>query len=48
MDGPVMSSYHYTMCGLDYVYLTNGYREHVTEYGSGISIERADALDEDT
>lgn len=44
MDGPKMT-YHYTMCGLDYVYLRNGYRTHETEYGQGISIERADGLD---
>jgi DNA-binding transcriptional regulator YiaG len=40
-----MSLYHYTMCGLDYVYLRNGYRDHDTAYGPGISIEKADALD---
>ena len=38
-------NYHYTMCGLDYVYLKSGYRGHDTEYGSGVSIERADELD---
>lgn len=37
--------YHYTMCGLDYVYLRNGYRKHDTAYGEGVSIENADALD---
>ena len=38
-------SYHYTMCGLNYVHLQNGYRIHSTEYGEGVSIEHADALD---
>lgn len=44
MDGP-LAMLHYTMCGLDYVYLRSGYRTHETEYGPGVSIERADALD---
>ncbi|MEQ8815101.1 MAG: hypothetical protein RLO51_20025 [Thalassobaculum sp.] len=38
-------TYHYTMCGLDYVHLINGYSAHETEYGEGVSIERADELD---
>ncbi len=38
-------TYHYTMCGLDYVYLRSGVREHNTEYGAGVSIEHADDLD---
>ena len=38
-------TYHYTMCGLDNVRLRNGYREHDTDYGKGVSIEHADALD---
>ena len=37
--------YHYTMCGLDYVYLCNGYQLHDTPYGKGVTIERAEALD---
>ena len=37
--------HHYTMCGLDYVYLRSGFRIHETDYGTGISIERADGLD---
>ena len=44
MDG-FMIAYHYTMCGLDYVYLRSGYREHDTDYGKGVSIECADNLD---
>ena len=38
-------TYLYTMCGLDYVHLRNGYEEHETDYGKGVSIERADDLD---
>ena len=38
-------TYHYTMCGLDYVYLLSGYRLHDTDYGEGASIEKADELD---
>ena len=37
--------YHYTMCGLDYVYLLSGFRRHDTVYGKGASIERVDDLD---
>lgn len=40
-----MSTYNYTMCGLDYVYLLNGFHYHETAYGPGVSIEKADALD---
>ena len=36
--------YHYTECGLDYVYLANGFKVHETPYGEGISIESADEL----
>ncbi|MGB0682077.1 MAG: helix-turn-helix domain-containing protein [Magnetovibrionaceae bacterium] len=38
-------SYHYTLCGLDNIYLTNGVDEHQTEYGDGVSIQNADDLD---
>lgn len=38
-------TYQYTMCGLDYVYLLDGYRKHETKYGSGVAIEHADELD---
>lgn len=38
--------YHYTECGLDNVYLTNGYTEHETDYGKGVSIHNADNLHE--
>lgn len=37
--------YHYTECGLDYVYLVNGYIVHDTEYGPAVEIERPDLLD---
>ena len=36
--------YHYTACGLDYVYLLNGYTAHQTSQGSGVSIKDARAL----
>lgn len=38
-------TYRYTMCGLDYIHLRNGYRVRNTDYGTGVSIERADELD---
>jgi DNA-binding transcriptional regulator YiaG len=38
--------YHYIGCGLDYVYLRNGYTVHQTEYGEGVSIEHAPELHE--
>jgi DNA-binding transcriptional regulator YiaG len=37
--------YHYTMCGLDNVYLENGFTLHTTDYGAGVSIDHADLLD---
>jgi transcriptional regulator with XRE-family HTH domain len=30
--------YHYTQCGLDNIYLKNGYKEENTGYGTGVSI----------
>lgn len=36
--------YHYTRCGLDYVYLSNGYRLHETSHGRGVAIEDVDGL----
>lgn len=45
MDGyRKMKLYHYTGCGLDNVYLANGYTDHKTPYGRGVSIEDADGL----
>jgi len=35
---------HYTACGLDDVYLLNGYEIHKTDYGQGISVKHADDL----
>lgn len=40
MTGP----YHYTGCGLDYVYLLNGFELHETPYGEGVAIQDADGL----
>lgn len=37
--------YHYAECGLDYVYLVNGYTVHDTGYGPAVEIEHADQLD---
>ena len=37
--------YHYTECGLDYVYLDNGYVVHETAYGPAVEVEHADELD---
>lgn len=36
--------YHYTGCGLDYVYLANGFEIHETEYGRGMSIDDVEGL----
>ncbi len=38
--------YHYTECGLNNVWLENGYVEHVTPYGKGVSVRNADDLHE--
>lgn len=38
------ATYHYAECGLDYVYLENGYVSHATPYGKGVSIERVEEL----
>jgi len=38
--------YHYTGCGLDYVYLLNGYTLHKTAHGTGVSIKDAKQLHE--
>ncbi|HVV94722.1 MAG TPA: helix-turn-helix domain-containing protein [Hyphomicrobiales bacterium] len=35
---------HYTACGLDDVYLLNGFRIEETDYGRGIAVENVDAL----
>lgn len=36
--------FHYTQCGLDWVYLAGGVIHRVTPYGNGIAISHADAL----
>lgn len=36
--------YHYTECGLDNVWLENGYTVRSTPYGKGVSIDDADGL----
>ncbi len=36
--------YHYTACGLDNVWLTNGYVEKATAYGNSVAILKADEL----
>ena len=35
---------HYTACGLDNVWLANGFTVHETPYGKGVSIEDVDGL----
>jgi DNA-binding transcriptional regulator YiaG len=37
-------AYHYTECGLDNVYLENGFTVHKTAYGRGVSIDDTEAL----
>jgi len=37
--------YRYTECGLDYVYLRNGFVRHQTGYGEAVEVEGAAALD---
>lgn len=39
-----MTDFHYTMCGLDNIYLTNGYKIEETEYGQGVVIQDIDGL----
>lgn len=36
--------YHYTQCGLDNVYLKNGFEKKSTSYGEGVAIDDADGL----
>jgi DNA-binding transcriptional regulator YiaG len=36
--------YHYRSCGLPNVYLKNGYTEHTTDYGVGVSIDNVEGL----
>ena len=43
-DETIREPYHYTACGLDNVYLFNGYVLHQTEDGDGISIRDLEGL----
>lgn len=36
--------YHYKECGLENIYLVNGYVEHATKWGPGVSIDDAEGL----
>ena len=38
--------YHYTICGLDNVWLSNGYTVKSTAYGKAVSVNDADSLHE--
>lgn len=40
----VNKSYHYKQCGLDDVYLLNGFKEKKTPYGNGVTITDVDGL----
>lgn len=40
-----MNAYHYVQCGLDNVWLINGFEIIETEYGASVRIDRADELD---
>jgi DNA-binding transcriptional regulator YiaG len=48
MDGlaRMTEGFHYTDCGLDYVYLTSGYTIHQTDHGTGVSVKDARQLHE--
>jgi len=48
MDGlaRMTEGFHYTDCGLDYVYLTSGYTIHETDQGTGVSLKNARQLHE--
>lgn len=36
--------YHYTECGLNNIWLANGFKEHDTAHGRGVAIENAEGL----
>jgi DNA-binding transcriptional regulator YiaG len=38
--------YHYPQCGLDDVFLLNGYARHQTPYGDGVTVENVEGLHE--
>ena len=39
-------TYHYTECGLDYIFLKNGYTMHETPYGEGVSFDDIEKMNE--
>lgn len=41
---PAPKPFHYTMCGLDNVWLLNGFAVEETTYGPGVRVEAADEL----
>ena len=41
-----VAPYHYTACGLDYVWLTNGFERTSTEYGDATRIHNQEGLHE--
>ena len=45
-DEPAEEPLHYPECGLDDVYLLNGYERHETAYGPGIAVRNLDQLRE--
>lgn len=40
-----MNGYHYRECGLENIWLLNGYELHNTEYGNGVSFQDPEGLD---
>ena len=40
-----MNAYHYVQCGLDYVWLQNGFKIVETPYGKSVKIYKPDLLD---
>ena len=40
-----MNGYHYRECGLENIWLLNGYELHNTDYGSGVSFQDPEGLD---
>ena len=39
-----MNGYHYTQCGLDDIWLVNGYEIYDTPYGKGVSVQDVEGL----
>jgi|GEM_PF-605802 len=39
-----MAAYHYTLCGLDNVWLENGYSTKTTRHGKAVSVQDVDGL----